>query len=252
MLPKTKKFYENYWLKPETHALGILKQARRLAVIKSFLKTTNSHNLLIVGCGACLDIFIPSDGGAFSNKGIAVAFDLSYSGIKSAQKACKSNRYLVADAQYLPFKSGAFTCIICSEVLEHLTDPRKAILEFHRALCKDSHLIITTPNWISWYGLARKTAELFLKKPVTSANQPIDNWYTYAVLKKVVTDEFDIRTKRGVWYFPPTGRGMKVISSKISVPIYRLFQPLDRLLEILLPKYGHMLALLCTKKEKNG
>ncbi len=156
----TREFYEN-WVNHANHPLGRTKQLRRLAVIRAFLKKTNSHNLLIVGCGFQGDIFIPADETSFTDKGMVVAFDLSYNSVKLAGISRKTNKYLVADALNLPFKTNSFDCIICSEVLEHLTDSRKAILEFHRVLYNNGHLIITTPNWVSWYGLARKIAEFF-------------------------------------------------------------------------------------------
>ncbi len=251
MSANAKEFYGN-WTDSENHPLGLIKQSRRLAVIKSFLKRSDFPNLLIVGCGFQTDIFISADEQHPTNKRTIIAFDLSYKRVSLARTQYKTNKYLVADAQHLPFKRNAFSCIICSEVLEHLTDPRAAILDFHQVLCDNGRLIITTPNWVSWYGLARKVAELLLKKPVTSAGQPIDNWYTYNSLKKLLIDKFKIKSKRGIWYFPPTGRGMKVIPSQITVPLYRLFQPVERLLEITLPHCGHMLAWRCIKRQENG
>ncbi len=247
----SKEFYRN-WTDSENHPLGLIKQSRRLAVIKDFLNKSNSDKLLIVGCGFQSDIFISTAGGDQPDKGIIIAFDLSYKRVALARANCSANKYLVADAQHLPFKNNSFSCIICSEVLEHLTDPREAILEFHQVLCGNGHLIVTTPNWVSWYGLARKAAELILNEPVTSANQPIDNWYTFKRLKKLVMYKFKIESQRGVWYFPPTGRGMKVIPGQITVPMYRLFQPIERLLERILPHCGHMLAIWCIKRDENG
>jgi ubiquinone/menaquinone biosynthesis C-methylase UbiE len=255
MSPRTKDFYEKFGLNKESHPLGVIMQSRRLDVIKGFLKKMNkadSLGLLIVGCGSQTDMFIPADEQVCSSQGIKVAFDLSHNSVKVAREKYPLNKYLVADATSLPFKNKCFDGIICSEVLEHVTAPQKAIQEFHRTLNDKGYLVLTVPNWISWYGLARKSAELILRRPVTSVNQPIDDWYTYSSLKKITADKFNIRAKQGIWYFPPTGRGMRVLSDKITVPIYKLFQPLERVLEGLLPKCGHMLALLCIKKEENG
>jgi ubiquinone/menaquinone biosynthesis C-methylase UbiE len=255
MRPEIKAFYEKFGLCEENHPLGLIMQLRRIAVIKGLLKKIDkpkAFNLLIVGCGSQMDMLVLADDEVCAGRGIKAAFDLSYNSVKITRDKYKYNSYLVADAENLPFKSNRFNCIMCSEVLEHIPDKRKTVQDFYRVLNKAGHLIITVPNWISWYGLARKIAEWFFKKPVTSANQPIDEWYTYSKLKKDLNDKFNIGIKRGIWYFPPTGRGMRVIPGAITVPIYRLFEPVERLLEVLLPKCGHMLAVLCIKREKNG
>lgn len=51
---------------------------------------------------------------------------------------------IVADAHLLPFKDEEFEYIICTEVLEHLQNPAKAISEMKRVLKNDGILILTT------------------------------------------------------------------------------------------------------------
>jgi SAM-dependent methyltransferase len=51
---------------------------------------------------------------------------------------------VVADAHDLPFKDAEFEVVVCSEVLEHLHTPEKAIAEMRRVLKKDGTLILTT------------------------------------------------------------------------------------------------------------
>jgi len=46
----------------------------------------------------------------------------------------------------LPYKKNFFDLVICSEVLEHLKDDKKAIKELHRVLKPNGKLIITVPN----------------------------------------------------------------------------------------------------------
>lgn len=46
----------------------------------------------------------------------------------------------------LPFPDGSFDCIILSEVLEHLAQEKKALLELRRILKKNGTLLITVPN----------------------------------------------------------------------------------------------------------
>ena len=51
---------------------------------------------------------------------------------------------VVGDAHHLPFQDGEFERILCTEVLEHLLDPAKAIAEMRRVLQPGGMLILTT------------------------------------------------------------------------------------------------------------
>lgn len=57
-----------------------------------------------------------------------------------------SERFVVGDAQYLPFKDGAFDYLICSHTLEHLDDPAAALREIERVSGRG---YIETPNLLS-------------------------------------------------------------------------------------------------------
>ena len=51
---------------------------------------------------------------------------------------------IIADAHELPFEDASFNRILCTEVLEHLTDPARAIAEMHRVLKPGGLLLLTT------------------------------------------------------------------------------------------------------------
>ena len=56
------------------------------------------------------------------------------------------NHYaVVADAYNLPFRDGAFDCIIASEIIEHVPDPGAFIGNLLRVLRPGGQLLITTP-----------------------------------------------------------------------------------------------------------
>lgn len=62
----------------------------------------------------------------------------------------------VADAQKLPFRGNVFDLVICSETLEHVLDPSKALLEIRRVLRKNGKAIISMDSGsllfrIVWY-----------------------------------------------------------------------------------------------------
>lgn len=63
-----------------------------------------------------------------------------------------------ADAHTMPFKTSTFDLVICTEVLEHVNDPKSALLEIKRVLKKDGFAIIEldsgsilfTITWFLW------------------------------------------------------------------------------------------------------
>lgn len=64
-------------------------------------------------------------------------------GIKS------SYHLLVADVTKLPFKSGRFDRIICSEVLEHIPEDTSAVEELLRVMRKDGAIGISVPHHLA-------------------------------------------------------------------------------------------------------
>jgi SAM-dependent methyltransferase len=72
--------------------------------------------------------------------------DLSFSGLQILRKMLNRGSYIVADSEQLPFKEGSFSYIVCSEVLEHIEDDRKALREIARTLVLSGSLVITFPH----------------------------------------------------------------------------------------------------------
>ncbi len=82
----------------------------------------------------------------------AVGIDIGSGHLKNALRNAKNLEverdayFLVGDLEELPFKNNSFDTIICSEVIEHLLEPEKALREFERVLKSKGILIATTPN----------------------------------------------------------------------------------------------------------
>lgn len=105
---------------------------------------------------------------------------------------------LLSDLTQLPFRDSLFDLVVCIEVLEHVPNWQRAILEFHRLLKAGGNLIISTPNRFSMYGLTRYASRLFIK-----SENPYDQWKTYFELRDVLTATgFAITGVRGVSYLP--------------------------------------------------
>lgn len=97
--------------------------------------------MFVCGCGVGITCK------AFSEKGInVVGLDINPIGIKVASSNIPNVHFVVGDATKLPFKDEAFSKTICSAVLEHITDDRRAILEIQRTLKGGQELVITVPR----------------------------------------------------------------------------------------------------------
>jgi SAM-dependent methyltransferase len=66
--------------------------------------------------------------------------------------------FILADAEHLPFKDGAFDRVLCTEVLEHIPDDKAGIRELFRVAKPGSQVAVSVPrawpervNWtLSW------------------------------------------------------------------------------------------------------
>jgi SAM-dependent methyltransferase len=54
--------------------------------------------------------------------------------------------FLVADAQHLPFKDGAFDRVLCTEVLEHIPDDHAGIAELGRVAKQGADIAVSVPR----------------------------------------------------------------------------------------------------------
>lgn len=98
---------------------------------------------------------------------LAVGCDLAESHILPARRnvaGCPGVALLVAPAERLPFRDGAFDCVILADVLEHVLDAASCLGEVHRVLCPGGRLIVTTPD--KWVDLAFLVAENAILSPI--------------------------------------------------------------------------------------
>ena len=82
-----------------------------------------------------------------------VAFDLSFTAVKKAQDFLPNKGYLQADGMQLPFADNSFDLVLSSEVIEHILEPEHFVQEIARVLKPDGYLLLTTPNWNSFFWL---------------------------------------------------------------------------------------------------
>lgn len=103
------------------------------------IKNINGTTVLDVGCGSgeLLEKLQDKDVYGVDVGEDFIRYCLSHHGYAKVSKQSAEN---------LEFPSGSFEDVICSEVIEHLDNPEKALRECHRVLKLNGRLILTTPR----------------------------------------------------------------------------------------------------------
>ena len=106
---------------------------QRKDIAKEYLK--NCYTILDLGCGPSRFL------GIFHGKTV-IGLEKNIKKIEKISKGLLIN----GDATNLPFKNAIFDGILCTEVLEHIKNYKKAIQEIIRVIKPKGKLLITTPN----------------------------------------------------------------------------------------------------------
>jgi len=235
--PDTRSFYEQlYRQKPETNPAHEIYDELRVRYIRELAQSCRGP-ILIAGCGSHRDFEI------FDDSKRIFAFDLSSEAIK--KHSINSSRVFAADARLIPLAEERFGLIICSEVLEHIPNIRTVVQELRRVIRSDGILIVSSPNWHSWFGLARFIGEHLLRRPLHSTNQPYDDWKTPKRYTSELSPEFCVTNSRGAWYLPPMHYGKIGVPRPLVRLIYQIYAPYESRLSRRLPEWGHILILKC-------
>lgn len=112
-----------------------------------------SSKILDVGCAS--GWFISQVSQEFPTAS-CFGIDIYDKAVRYATKLYPHIMFNVADAHSLPFKSNSFDVVICTEVLEHVDDPKRILIEIRRILRKSGTAIIeldsgSTLFSIAWY-----------------------------------------------------------------------------------------------------
>lgn len=136
-------FYERYWKQEGgSPAEGAFVLEERKALLRQSLAGIPAGApVLDAGCG-CGEFLLFLSGLGYEVAGV----DFSPSAISKARVAVPGARLETASLERgLPFASGAFAAVWCTEVLEHLFDVHAALSELNRVLAPEGLLILTVP-----------------------------------------------------------------------------------------------------------
>lgn len=101
--------------------------------------------ILDVGCGIGNSLFALQAKG-YSN---TVGLDIERQLIEYAKQMVPQARLVVASAEQIPFRDGAFDCAICYDLLEHVLKPEKVIDNISRVLSENGTIYMSVANGYS-------------------------------------------------------------------------------------------------------
>lgn len=124
----------------------------KLKIVLRFIRGS-PRTILDVGCAS--GWFISKISNEFP-KAKCFGIDIYDKGIKYAKKVYPKIEFKVADAHNIPYEKNSFDLVVSTEVLEHLDDPKSAILEIKRVLKKGGTAVIELDSGnmlfsIMWY-----------------------------------------------------------------------------------------------------
>lgn len=228
------EFYEDYFAGYRAREPEQEKQRCRIQRLIRELRWSRSQDLsLFIGIGRGAELE--------AGRGTKVGFDLPFSHLPAARARYPQHLFTCGDGCRLPFQDGCFDYLVCSEVIEHIEDRARCLQEIARVLKPDGVLILSTPNWWSWYGVFRFLYERVSGKEYRAADQPLDAWTTPPDLMGELSAAFVVVRVRGSWYWPPTGKGDAQLLPGLMGKLFCLLRPLDSVLGLLVSRFGHSL-----------
>ena len=147
--------------------------------------------LLEIGCGAGNLLLQATVAGSYP-----VALDLSMQALtfvrsrleeaQSVSEAPGGFACTQAVGESLPFRDNLFDCILLSEVIEHLEAPQISIREAARVLCPGGRLLITTPNYRSFWPVMEWAVDRLNLAPKMAGEQHISRFHPSSLTKILI------------------------------------------------------------------
>ncbi len=127
-----------------------------------------------------------------------VSIDLGPKLLGEVRKKCRT-RPVCGSLLELPFADGTFETVLSTEVIEHTTDPERAVSELVRVLAPGGLLVLTVPNRV--WKPAVVAANILGVRPYEGN----ENWVSYRALRRWLEDAgLSLETQRGFNILPHT------------------------------------------------
>lgn len=101
---------------------------------------------------------------------------------------------LQANIEDLPVEDGAFDLVLCSHVLEHVADDRRAMAEFRRVLAPNGHAIINVPLRSSFVTDEDPTVRTPEERKRRFGQEDHLRWYGWDIVDRLQQARFHVET----------------------------------------------------------
>lgn len=181
-IKEIQKYYDTFLAsEPGKHSsIGEFKS--RYEPVLSFFQKMDKKDIKIldIGCGTGMAA------GKLRNFGKVFGTDISCKSIEEARR--RLDGACVSLGEKPPFKNKVFDVVVCTEVIEHLLDPKGALAEFNIVLKAGGYLIISTPN--PWYWqIIRNKIIAALRGQKAGTGQIVENFISPKKLKNMLKKE---------------------------------------------------------------
>ncbi|OQA47617.1 MAG: putative S-adenosylmethionine-dependent methyltransferase [Chloroflexi bacterium ADurb.Bin325] len=139
-------------------------QARRLALVQQWTKLEGAR-ILDAGCGVGL---YTEKFGQYSPNVVGVEIDAAV----AAEAQRRGLSVVIAPAEELPFDAASFDVVFSHEVIEHVTDDRRAAAEMVRVLAPGGRIALFCPNRLYPF----ETHGHYWRGKYHFGNTPLINW----------------------------------------------------------------------------
>lgn len=142
---------DNWFKKDMPHYFRLKKY---LELLDGLIK--ENDRVLDIGCGEgyLLSLLPPCQ---------RYGIDIERIYLQRARKVNPGGHFQLASADKLPFRKNFFDWVFCTEVIEHLANPKKCLQETKRVLKPNGHFLVSTYNHYNIFNLL--TGRAFSKKP---------------------------------------------------------------------------------------
>jgi SAM-dependent methyltransferase len=205
-------YRETLYIELKNHLYNYL--LRRRAVRKT-IKRDIKGRILEVGSGIS-----PLVNGATQE---TIYTDISFNAMLINRRRFGDGFYVVADAVNLPFKSGSFSFVVCSEVLEHLREDQKALAETARILNSGGRLVITFPHRRCYFSRDDRYVNHFRRYEIDDIKSKIRRCgFSPVRVGKVLGPLEKVTMWSAVFFFQRwQNRKMRKSDRKFTVPFHR-------------------------------
>ena len=177
-----------------------------------------------------------------------ILIDINKKELKFAKKMLKSRNnveLIVGDIFNLPLTSFKFNVVVCSEVIEHLSDDEKAIKICYNLVEKDGWFICTVPNVLRLYN---RFYRVLRRGRVAYMSKDHKREYTLRQIINILErNGFKVKEIRGIWL-------SLLILETILLDNYRLpIKAIEKVVSFqarfcqVLPELCNYILLLCRK-----